>query len=101
VLGAAFIVACLLFGPGSGSAQTPGTSPGGRNGFGLEQNYPNPFNPETTIPFTLGEELFAAGVAVQVSMRIFNLLGQPVASVAHRLRWPNLTRTCGSRDGRS
>jgi hypothetical protein len=80
VLGAAFIVACLLFGPGSGSAQTPGTSPGGRNGFGLEQNYPNPFNPETTIPFTLGEELFAAGVAVQVSMRIFNLLGQPVAS---------------------
>jgi hypothetical protein len=50
-----------------------------RGGFELEQNYPNPFNPETTIPFTLGEELFADGTPVVVSLRIFNLLSQPVA----------------------
>lgn len=49
------------------------------NGFQLEQNYPNPFNPETTIPFTLGEELFADGRAPVVTVRIFNLLQQLVA----------------------
>lgn len=51
----------------------------GGPGFDLEQNYPNPFNPETTIPFILGEELFVAGNPVVVSLRIFNLLSQPVA----------------------
>lgn len=49
------------------------------NGFQLEQNYPNPFNPETTIPFTLGEELFVDGRPVVVSIRIFNVLQQLVA----------------------
>lgn len=51
----------------------------GGPGFELEQNYPNPFNPETTIPFTLSEELFVTGDPVVVSLRIFNLLSQPVA----------------------
>jgi hypothetical protein len=50
------------------------------SGFQLGQNYPNPFNPETKIPFTLGEELFADGQPVVVSMRIYNLLQQLVAS---------------------
>lgn len=68
----------LLVSIGSASAQTPPRN-GGGPGFDLEQNYPNPFNPETTIPFTLGEELFAAGNPVLVSLRIFNLLSQPVA----------------------
>ena len=49
------------------------------NGFQLDQNYPNPFNPETTIPFTLGEELFVDGRAPVVSVRIFNILSQLVA----------------------
>jgi hypothetical protein len=62
----------------SASAQTPPRS-GGGPGFDLEQNYPNPFNPETTIPFALGEELFVDGSPVVVSLRIFNLLSQPVA----------------------
>ena len=48
-------------------------------GFVLEPNYPNPFNPETTIPFTLGDELFASGQPVVVSVRVFNLLSQVVA----------------------
>ncbi|MEX2473490.1 MAG: hypothetical protein WEA34_14970 [Gemmatimonadota bacterium] len=52
---------------------------GQANGFQLEQNYPNPFNPETTIPFTLGEDLFVDGRPAVVTVRIFNLLQQLVA----------------------
>ena len=59
--------------PGRDSQSRPGS------GFELEQNYPNPFNPETTIPFTLGEELFADGGSARVSLQIFNLLQQVVA----------------------
>ncbi len=44
----------------------------------LERNYPNPFNPETTIPFTLGEELWDVDKPV-VSLRIYNVLVQLVA----------------------
>ena len=80
-LGALFALSCLLFTAETLSAQAPGSptpSSGGR-GFGLDQNYPNPFNPETTIRFTLGEELFADGNPVVVSVRILNLLTQPVA----------------------
>ncbi len=49
-------------------------------GFKLEQNYPNPFNPETRIPFTLDESLFEDGEPPAVSIRIFNILTQYVAS---------------------
>jgi hypothetical protein len=79
-LGVLLVSVCLLVGASAVHAQAPNDPPSGGNGFDLEQNYPNPFNPETTIPFVLGEELFAAGGRVAVSMRIFNLLGQPVAS---------------------
>jgi len=80
-LGAALVFVCLSIGTGTASAQAPGpqSSPEGGSPFELEQNYPNPFNPETTIPFTLGDALFADGRPVVVSVRIFNLLGQPVA----------------------
>ena len=63
------------------SAQDPGGSAPSRgtSGFELEQNYPNPFNPETTIPFSLGEDLFMDGRPAVVSVRIFNLLQQLVA----------------------
>jgi len=45
----------------------------------LQQNYPNPFNPATTIPFRLGEALFANGHRPVVSMRVYNVLAQLVA----------------------
>lgn len=58
-----------------------GASPGARDrGTRLEQNYPNPFNPETRIPFELDESLFADGTPVKVTIRIYNILGQPIAT---------------------
>lgn len=41
----------------------------------LHQNYPNPFNPETTISFEIKE-------AGQVSLRVYNMRGQLVRTVA-------------------
>ncbi|MCC6476550.1 T9SS type A sorting domain-containing protein [bacterium] len=43
--------------------------------FELVGNYPNPFNPTTTIEFTLG-------TTANVSLTVFNTLGQEVASLA-------------------
>ena len=76
---AAAALLCLMAGAEAVSAQdpVPPTRPGG--GFELESNYPNPFNPETTIPFTLGEELFVGGQPVVVTVRIFNVLSRLVA----------------------
>jgi hypothetical protein len=62
------------------SAQAVGSSGEQENGFHLEQNYPNPFNPETKIPFILNEDLFGDGRSVVVSVRIYNVLQQFIAT---------------------
>ena len=45
--------------------------------FALHQNYPNPFNPETNIQFDVAEHSY-------VSVSIFNLVGQKVASLVNQ-----------------
>ena len=43
--------------------------------YDLMQNYPNPFNPSTSIGFTLPESGY-------VSIKVYNLVGQEVATLA-------------------
>jgi hypothetical protein len=43
--------------------------------FALYQNYPNPFNPSTTIRFDLPQDAV-------VTIKVFNILGQEVATIA-------------------
>jgi hypothetical protein len=45
----------------------------------LDQNYPNPFNPQTTIAFSLKDK-------AHVSMRIYNVAGQVVATLLDEVR---------------
>lgn len=59
-----------LVGPTSVGGETEQPS-----GFKLGQNYPNPFNPSTTITFTIGHPGHA-------SVKVFDVLGKEVATVA-------------------
>jgi hypothetical protein len=79
-----FLLSVLLGLAPEVSAQGPpgDTGPAGEqeSGFALGQNYPNPFNPETRIPFDLNGALFADGGTAVVSVRIYNVLQQFIAS---------------------
>jgi len=88
-IGVLVVLLSTLGFPDHGSAQNaPGDPPEQpTGGFQLEQNYPNPFNPETTIPFTLNEDLFDGSGRVVVSARIYNLL-QVLVGVPLALRHP-------------
>jgi hypothetical protein len=49
--------------------------------FRLLQNYPNPFNPATTVAFSLTR-------TEKVTLRVYNLLGQVVATPLSEVRGP-------------
>jgi len=66
-----------LWAAGAGVSEARGQAP--PPAVELKQNYPNPFNPATTIPFTLGGDLFANGHRPKVSLKVYNVLAQLVA----------------------
>jgi len=59
------------------------------------QNYPNPFNSQTTIRYTIGaggfitfEEAFEELVPFNVSIKVYNILGQEVAILVNKPQLP-------------
>lgn len=53
----------------------------GPNDFTLQQNFPNPFNPVTSIQFNIS-------IKGQVSLSVFNTLGQQVSTIANTYYQP-------------
>ena len=51
--------------------------------YRLNQNYPNPFNPTTTITFEISK-------AAQVSLRVYNMIGQVVSTLVDGVKQPGL-----------
>ena len=79
----ALVVLASALMPGDLSAQGVSPQSGRASGSGLElgQNFPNPFNPETRIPFSIGDGAGCSDPSrvYRVSLRIYNVLAQPVA----------------------
>jgi hypothetical protein len=74
------VLALCAMSPKYAAGQT--TTPRGHGAGSFGRSYPNPFNPDTYIQFAVGDTVTCAGVGEQphvVSIRILNILAQPVA----------------------
>jgi hypothetical protein len=60
--------------------------------FCLFQNYPNPFNPSTTIEFALPKAAF-------VTLKVYNLLGEEVATLIAEQRSAGIHKICWNARG--
>jgi hypothetical protein len=60
--------------------------------FALGQNYPNPFNPSTSIEYSVA-------TADLVTLKVYNLLGEEVATLVHEQKQPGSYRTFWNADG--
>jgi PKD repeat protein len=80
----------------SGSSSMAKIEPELPGGYALAQNFPNPFNPTTTIEFSLP-------VASDVSLKVYNVLGQEVVELAngyfgagyHSIEWDASNKASG------
>ena len=77
------VLALSAFMPGELSAQGSSPQSGRARGSGLElgQNFPNPVISDTRIPFSVGDGAGCSDPSrlYRVSMRVYNVLAQPVA----------------------
>lgn len=71
----------FLFENPSGVASAVETAPQAPKRFDLQQNYPNPFNPSTAISYAIEQTDF-------VTLRIYNMLGENVATLVDQLQNP-------------
>jgi hypothetical protein len=60
--------------------------------FSLEQNYPNPFNPSTAITYEVAKAGF-------VTLKVYNLLGQEIASLVNEQKVPGTYRLTWNAEG--
>ena len=56
--------------------------------FALSQNFPNPFNPVTTIKFSIPNVETRHGASLQVSLKIYDLLGREVETLVNEKKTP-------------
>ena len=77
------VLTLSAFMPGNLSAQGVSPQSGRAQGAGLDlgQNFPNPFTSDTRIPFSVGGGAGCTDPSrlYRVSLRVFNVLAQPVA----------------------
>ncbi len=84
VLEGGFLATRILLGPTTEiSEQLPSGLP---MEFRLSQNYPNPFNPSTTFEYALAK-------ATHVVLRIYNVLGEEVATLVSQDQEPGHYKT--------